>query len=1021
MSDIASPLQKAALVIAAQRARIEALEQQQSGPIAVIGIGCRFPGGADTPEALWHLFASGAQPLRDLPPERQAAMGSGLDRLTVRRGCFLDSIDRFDADFFGISPREARLMDPQQRLLLEVTEETLEQAGLSAAAGRGGKTGVFIGVMTVDYATLAQRPEQIDPYTGTGTSASLLAGRLAHHYDWRGPALTITTACSSSLVAVHQAMVALRRGECDLALAGGANLMLTPEVWQIEAASGMLAPDGCCKPFDQTADGFGRGEGCALVALKRLDQALAEGNPIWGVLLGAAVNHDGQSAGLMVPNPAAQEAVIRAALAEAGLAPEAVGYVEAHGTGTPLGDPIEAEALARAYQSSTRSAPLILGSAKANLGHTEGAAGSLGLLRLILSLHFRRLAPLPLPTSPSARIDWSRLGLRPATAEAYPGPGRPVGGVSSFGFSGTNVHLIAAAAPESAARPVPRPRRIWGGDRYWVPLPPSTTAPSPAAAAPRPGALYGEAWEAVPLAEMPWPDGETLLVHDGAALALTLAETLGARGNRCRQIPSAAAPLPPAEGGVILFPSGPAEDRIALARRWSEAARTADGPCRLSLINAESSPEAGAVTAFLRSAFVEHPALAGRLITAAPATPAARLAAALAQTAEARLCLDADGTARAPRLVPLDGQTSRRFQPRPDRTYLITGGFGTLGRALAGWLVERGARSLLLVGRHIPAETLSLTEAAADPATAAIWADLLRWRARGVTVSWAALDCAEEEALAALVARTVPPIGGVIHAAGLSSQGQSGVAVLRPKIAGSRALVAACAGLDLDLMLFCSSASVWGGAHLADYAAANAFMDHLAAARAEQGLPALSVQFGGWQGSAMLADPILARYQESKGFATLPPARMLELLDPLWGSGVAVGAAVAFEAERYRAVLTPSGQASLLDRLAPLPQTSAAPAARTALLRAHPGRRPALILREASRIAARLLGYDPAATVPPDVPLLDLGFNSLIAVEFRDALAEAFALDLPSTLIYQTPTLRAVADQIAADLRTTEA
>ncbi|HLO75720.1 MAG TPA: polyketide synthase, partial [Magnetospirillum sp.] len=572
MTSTTTPLQKAAAVIAAQRARIDQLEQRQSAPIAVIGLGCRFPGGANTPEALWQMFRQAERPVRELPPERLADMTPGVERLSVTRGCYLDAIDRFDAEFFGISPREARLMDPQQRILMEVVQETLEHGRLSPAALRGSRCGVFMGVMATDYANLAHRPELMDTYTGTGTSSSLLAGRVAHHFDLRGPAVAINTACSSSLVAVHQAMAALRRGECDLALAGGVNVMLTPDVWMIEDKNGMLAADGRCKPFDENADGFGRGEGCGVVALKRLDQALADNDAIHGVLVGSAVNHDGHSSGLMVPNPHAQMAVIRAALADAGVEPACVGYVEAHGTGTRLGDPIEAEALAKALGQG-RTTPLAIGSAKANLGHAEGAAGILGLLRLILTLKHRRTAPLPLEGGPTSRVDWAGLGLRPAGDDVLPGQGQLVGGVSSFGFSGTNAHIVAASPPEGARTADPLPPRAWADTRHWVPRAERPhAAPEVKAGS---GAVHVTEWEKVELAAAPWPLGGAVIVHDGAEPARALADALRRRGVTVVEATAGDSPAAPGAGMVVLATGQPAEDRIALARDWANALLTA--------------------------------------------------------------------------------------------------------------------------------------------------------------------------------------------------------------------------------------------------------------------------------------------------------------------------------------------------------------------------------------------------------------------------------------------------------------
>lgn len=1148
-ADPSPALRKAAAVIAAQRARLDVLEAEKAqarAPIAVIGLGCRYPGGLTDGDRLTAFFASGTRQVTDMPDNRLALLtAAGVDPtawrgLTTTRGCYLADIDRFDAAFFGISPREAARMDPQQRLLLEVARETLDDAGLDPPPGPNRPCGVFIGAMAVDYATLAQHPARMDPHTGTGTSFSLLAGRLAHHFDLCGPAVALNTACSSSLVAVHQAMVALRRGNCAFALAGGVNLMVTPEVWRIETEAGMLAPDGACKPFAEAADGFGRGEGCGLLLLQPLDAALAQGNRIHALLLGGAVSHDGRGAAVMAPNPKAQEAVIRAALADAGCAPDAVGYVEAHGTGTRLGDPIEAEALAAAYATTGRdpAAPLRLGAAKAALGHTEGAAGITGLLRLIGALKTGHLPPQPDLGPLSSRIAWRDLRLalcdQPQPFAACGGAERPIGAVSSFGFSGTNVHLLATQAPptggpDARAGGAPlRPRRQWADTRHWVPPLALTDRPAPAASDTPPppaadrGRLYRFVARSIDLS--PQTAGEAtdrspvLLLGPAAGLAaaqplragLTAAGVVVRDGDLATidpdHPPRPAPDLDPGKesgtiprvGGrviVCLPPAAdpaadpktatpapdeadqpPAEPLLRVLARVVRALVSATPPIRLFLLApgaladvldprtaGPGTPTAAAVWAYFRSIYVEHPEAAGVLVDAAPGTDPALLAAAVGQGRERQLGLS--GTrAAALRLVSLPAPPPRvaapgetavtpdlcAFAARPDRTYLVTGGYGSVGRALAGWLVARGARHLLLIGRSPPSTTACLgdTLATPNPAQAALWADLLALRGAGARLTLARADASDAAALAALIAAADPPLGGVIHAAGLSNQGLGGTdadlnALLAPKIGGARALAATTRDCDLDLLLFCSSAAVLGGSHLAPYAAANAWMDGLATRLRAAGHPALSIQFGGWAGSTMLRDPALRRYQHSAGFGSLAAERMTTLLNQALAHsraapGPAVIAALDLNPAAYRAVLSPSGLAPMLAEAdtgtpaktqtgtdakpeppaaADHPKTSADEGAIGARIRAaHPGRREALVLKEARALLARLLGHPPETRLPTETPMQDLGVNSLVALEFRDALAAGLGLALPSTMIYETPTLAAIAREVAQRL-----
>ena len=452
--------------VEATEARIRALQDEKSEPIAVIGMGCRFPGGADTPDEFWRLLSAGHDAISAVPEDRWDAAAwydpdpQAPGKMYTRNGGFLQQIDRFDAGFFGISNREAQSIDPQQRLVLEVSWEALENAGLIPRDLAGSRVGVFIGLCSNDYShLLARRPRtEIDAYLATGNSHSVAAGRLAFLLGFTGPALAIDTACSSSLVTVHIACQNLRQRECDLALAGGVNLMLTPDLTVNFCKAQMLAPDGRCKTFDASADGFSRGEGCGMVALKRLSDALRDGDPVLALLRGSAVNQDGRTSGLTVPNGPSQQAVIQQALGNAGVDPGEVSYIEAHGTGTRLGDPIEVGALGVVFgKSHSHDDPLLIGSVKTNLGHLEGAAGIASLIKVVLSLQHNMIPQHLHYQRPSGEIDWQRHPVR-VCADPTPWPAhrvRRVAGISSFGFSGTNAHLLVEAAPPLPATTAP--------------------------------------------------------------------------------------------------------------------------------------------------------------------------------------------------------------------------------------------------------------------------------------------------------------------------------------------------------------------------------------------------------------------------------------------------------------------------------------------------------------------------------------------------------------------------------------
>ncbi|WP_284749786.1 type I polyketide synthase [Amycolatopsis sp. RTGN1] len=416
-------------------------------PVAVVGLSCRLP-GADGPAAFWRLLTEGRSAITDVPAERWDPDVSG-----VRRGGFLDDVDRFDAAFFGISPREAGAMDPQQRLVLELAWEALEHAGIVPASLGGSAAGVFVGAMWDDYAALvhASDPETITHHTITGVHRSLLGNRVSHLLGAHGPSFTVDSGQSSSLVAVHLAVQSLRRGECPVALAGGVNLIFSPGNAVTTAKFGGLSPDGQCFTFDERANGFVRGEGGGLVVLKLLSRAQADGDEILGVIRGTAVNNDGAGDGLTVPDAQAQAAVVRGAHADAGIEPSAVGYVELHGTGTKVGDPIEAAALGEVFAAG-RDEPLPVGSVKTNIGHLEGAAGIAGLLKAVLAVRHATLPASLNFATPNPAIPLDELKLRVVAENAGWAAETRIAGVSSFGMGGTNAHVVVEAAEPAAPR-----------------------------------------------------------------------------------------------------------------------------------------------------------------------------------------------------------------------------------------------------------------------------------------------------------------------------------------------------------------------------------------------------------------------------------------------------------------------------------------------------------------------------------------------------------------------------------------
>ncbi len=943
--------------------------------IAIIGMAGRFPGAPDVATFIERLLA-GDDLTGPMPLERYGA--AYAERMAqagfARHGGFLADIDCFDAAFFRVSPVEAERLDPQQRLLLETAWRALEDAGY-APDELPADTGVFVGASSLDYARLlADHGVPCDGYVATGNSLAMLANRLSHVFNLRGPSQTVDTACSSSLVALLRAAEALRRDACAAALVGGVNLALALEGFEGPHQAGMLSPEGRCKTFGAAADGYGRGEGVAAVLLKRLDDAERDGDRILAVLIGGAENHGGRAGSLTAPNVNAQADLIAAAMA--GIDPASISYVEAHGTGTHLGDPAEVNGLRRAYGAlmgtETVAQPFIgLGTVKSNIGHLEAAAGLAGLIKVVMAM-VREALPATLhcaPVNPHLELAGSpfRLMRQP---EAWPqDAARPRrAGISSFGFGGTNAHVViedyTAAQP---ARRRPLPPRAFAATRFWLP---GTHADA--------AVIVTPGWREAPLTSTARRFGRRVVI----ACEIAVVPGFGAE-----VVAGAAAP------GDLAVRYG------AMAEMVLDTVRSARGAgdtlIQLVVPIGDERQVYGGLGAMLDTAALETPRLTGQVVEVEAGLDAGAVSRLLAEEAAGALesrVRHANGRRHVRTWTELAVGNPAASLWRPRGVTLITGGMGALGR-----LVARD------IARQAPGARLVLTGTAPEDSGRAAFLDELR--SLGATAVYRQVDAGRPEAVAALVRDIVEVQGtlnAVVHCAGvlrdgliLRKTGDDLAAVLAPKVAGTLALLRACADVTLDaFVLFSSLSGVVGNAGQADYAAANGFMDALAEWK---GLPLVAVDLPLWaEGGMKASEAAQAALFARMGQRPLPTDQGLAALRRIVAAGVPRAAVMAGDADRIRAFFAAAHGPAVVPN-----EASSAGDTRLA-------ERVGAKLRE---LFARVGGFASDA-IQPHTPLEEYGIDSLMITRLNAALGDVIG-GVPKTLLFESRTLADVAGHLS--------
>ncbi|MCF6407803.1 SDR family NAD(P)-dependent oxidoreductase [Chitinophaga filiformis] len=1017
--DTLSSLQKSFLIIRNLERKLQ--EEKNRDPlseeIAVVGMACHLPGGIRSVQDFWDALLTGEDLIADNGlTARWQDMGqseSSVHRAMPHAG-LLDDITLFDNEYFHISPAEARYIDPQQRQLLMTVANALADAGIAPESLKGSDTGVFTGISAFDYSLHIMQQDdkyRVDPYLGSGNSLSGASGRISYCYGFHGPCLSIDTACSSSLVALHQGAESLKRHECGIAIVGGVNLVLSPYLQASLTDAGMLSPDGRCKAFDDSANGYVRSEGCLTVVLKRLSDAVKDGDRIYACIKGSAVAQDGASGGLTVPDPASQAKVIRNALRAAGMQPEEISFIEGHGTGTSLGDPVEAEGLKQVFGSRKGGEKLLMGSVKSNVGHLEAAAGLAGFMKACLSIYHRQLPPHLHFQQPNHHIDWEHMPFR-VNKHVYgftDKDARISGGVSSFGFTGTIAHCIVTACeatPSIKAKQLPAPH--FQQKSHWLGNLPGKSA----------AACFNIQWKPLTALEEKGTPQQYIYIETGAGTAVVREQFM--QNNESSTLApeqvlmlDSIVPAPRPYPLCLVYDISTLQETDAgeMKHVYQQLLHFLQTVQQLSHIpetilfitrhafNAPGTNDVNALqyslTAFIRSASLEMRGPAMLVLDIDTTLPDQAFINNYIQQSYYREIAGRNGGIWYPALGVTGLSPAVEITCDPDGTYLITGGKGSLGAHLAEWMLHKGAGTVIVTGRSAGSPTHN---------------DRIVYKQLDVTDENAVRDFGDWLRMERKVLK------GIVHAAGTNSRClQSRMSaddimyVAAPKVTGLQHLTTylPLEGLDF-LVTYSSIAAVWGSGMLSHYAAANAYMDAFVLQLRKRGIPAKTIDWGPWKDSNMMLEAEnSADLLKESGVPPFNAGAVRRVYASLLVADAPQLVYVCLDNARFIAMMEMQGAMAFWENLRPVEEAVETPAAgKTDLsLIADDVEREDIIKQELLRLVKQVLAIGDDEQVDLSRSFSDMGMDSILLVKYVQCINAQLGLNATTNMLFNYPTI----------------